>query len=84
MATGVSEQAGEKWAGTLQDGTLQGLAALRMLLVSGLNRSPEALERAATEAVRQIDGEIGDLRALIAEMRGQEPRQARLPASLAD
>jgi signal transduction histidine kinase len=84
MATGVSERAGEKWADTLQDGTMQGLAALRMLLASGISRSPEALERAATEAVRQLDDEIGDLRVLIAEMRRQEARRCRRQAHLID
>jgi hypothetical protein len=60
----ISEETGVKWAGELQDGTMQGLAALRMLL-----------EHAAGEAIRQLEEEIGDLRALIAEMRGQAPRQ---------
>jgi signal transduction histidine kinase len=66
----VSDQAGVRWAGALQDGTMQGLAALRMLLASGINRgSPEALEHAAEEALRQIDDELGDLRALVSEMK---------------
>jgi signal transduction histidine kinase len=81
MARGVSEQVGEEWAETLQDGTLQGLAGVRMLLVSGMNRSPEELHRATIEAVRHIDGEIGALRALIAEMRGRETHD---PAELLD
>jgi len=52
---------------------MQGLAALRFLLAAGINQdSPEALRRAATEAIELLDGEIGDLRALIAEMRGNQ------------
>jgi hypothetical protein len=59
---------------------MQGLAALRMLLASGINRgSPEALEHAAEAAVRQIDDELGDLRALVTEMKRHseldEPRR---------
>lgn len=72
----ISEETGVKWAGDLQDGTMQGLAALRMLLTSAINEdSRDALERAASEVIRQLEVEIGDLRALIAEMRGQPPRQ---------
>jgi len=50
---------------------MQGLAALRLLLATGISQdSPEALRRAAGEAVELLDGEIGELRVLIAEMRG--------------
>jgi hypothetical protein len=46
------------------------MAALRLLLAAGLNQgSNEALEGAVREALHQLDEEIGDLRALIAEMR---------------
>jgi signal transduction histidine kinase len=69
----VSEDLGFKWAGELQDGTMQSLAALRMVLSSAINdKSREALEGAAEQALRQLEDEIGDLRALIAEMRGHE------------
>jgi signal transduction histidine kinase len=68
-------QTSVKWAGELQDGTMQGLAALRMLLASAINqRSHEALERAASEAISQLEDEIVELREMIAEMRGQGPR----------
>ena len=71
----VSQEVGSKWAGELQDGTMQGLAAMRMLLSSAINdHSREALERAAGEAVQQLEDEIGELRALIAEMRGEQRR----------
>ena len=69
----VSEDLGLKWAAELQDGTMQGLAALRMLLASAINdNSREALTGAADQAIRQLEDEIADLRALIAEMRGHE------------
>jgi hypothetical protein len=55
-------------AAVLQDGTLQGLVAARTMLTAGLRHgSPEALEGAATAAVRQIDDEIAALRGLLAE-----------------
>lgn len=72
-------ETGVKWAGELQDGTMQGLAALRMLLASAINeRSSEALEHAASEAIRQLEDEIVELREMIAEMRGQGPHQESL------
>jgi hypothetical protein len=58
------------WAGSLQDGTMQGLVALRLLLTSSIkDGSREALESAADQAVRQIDTEIAALRGLITEIR---------------
>ena len=56
------------WAAVLQEGTLQGLVAARTLLTAAMRRdSAEVLERAALEAVRQIDDEIAVLRGLLAE-----------------
>ena len=73
----LSEQRGTDWAESLQDGTLQGLVALRMLLRSGINQgSHRALDAAAKETVGQLDREIRDLRGLIAEMRTEERREA--------
>ena len=70
MRREIQTRSAAQWAGALQEGSLQGLVALRLLLVSGMNRgSQEALQSAAEDAVRQIDGEIGELRGLIAEMR---------------
>jgi hypothetical protein len=74
VASQVSDQRGTDWAESLQDGTLQGLVALRMLLRSGINQgSHGALAAAAKETVGQLDHEIRDLRGLIAEMRIEEP-----------
>jgi hypothetical protein len=70
MSRELEKRSPVQWAGALQEGSLQGLVALRLLLVSGMNRgSQEALQSAAEDAVRHIDGEIGELRGLIAEMR---------------
>lgn len=63
---------------------MQGLAALRMQLVTAMGKhSPDELQRAAREAVSQLDGEIGELRELIAEMRGEErPRRFAAQSSI--
>ncbi len=58
------------WARELHDETLQALAALRVLLASGLRRDdPEALRAVAGAAVEQIQQEIDNLRTLITELR---------------
>jgi signal transduction histidine kinase len=66
----AAEQERGRWARELHDETLQGLGALRVLLASGLRTgSAAALESAAREATTQLDAEIQNLRALIAELR---------------
>lgn len=63
----------ERWAEDIQDGPLQGLAAMRMLLGTAVERgSPQPLERAAEVCLRQIDAEIGTLRTTISAMRSSE------------
>jgi signal transduction histidine kinase len=59
-----------RWARELHDETLQGLGGLRLLLSSA--RRGDDLERAQTamdEAVEHIEREIGNLRAIITELR---------------
>ncbi len=65
----AAERERGRWARELHDETLQGLGALRVLLASGLRGSSEALEGAVREATSQLDSEIQNLRALIAELR---------------
>jgi signal transduction histidine kinase len=66
----AAERERGRWARELHDETLQGLGALRVLLASGLRGgSPEMLEGAVREATAQLDSEIHNLRALIAELR---------------
>jgi two-component system, NarL family, sensor histidine kinase DevS len=65
----AAERERGRWARELHDETLQGLGALRVLLASGLRGSSEALAQAAREATSQLDSEIQNLRALIAELR---------------
>ena len=58
------------WARELHDETLQGLGGLRVLLSSALRRDdPELTQEAMREAVEHIEREIGNLRAIITELR---------------
>jgi signal transduction histidine kinase len=58
------------WARELHDETLQGLGGLRVLLSSVLRRNdPERAQEAMREAVEHIEQEIGNLRAIITELR---------------
>jgi signal transduction histidine kinase len=58
------------WARELHDETLQGLGGLRVLLSSALRRNdPGRAQEAMREAVEHIEQEIGNLRAIITELR---------------
>lgn len=63
----ASERERARWARELHDDTLQGLGALRVRLAAAL-RAGE-LEAAVGDAVRQIEDQIANLRALITELR---------------
>ena len=65
-----AEQERKRWARELHDDTLQGLAALRVILGSALRQeSEEHLRERVGDAMAQIRGEVTKLRALIAELR---------------
>ena len=65
-----AERERRRWARELHDETLQALAALRVVLASGLRRDdPEALRAVVGDAVEQIQQEIDNLRTLITELR---------------
>jgi signal transduction histidine kinase len=58
------------WARELHDETLQGLGGLRVLLSSALRRQDLGrAQEAMREAVEHIEQEIGNLRAIITELR---------------
>ena len=66
----AAEHERRRWARELHDETLQGLAALRVLLTTGLRQgNPEGLQSAVRDAVEQIGEEIASLRQLITELR---------------
>jgi signal transduction histidine kinase len=66
----AAEQERGRWARELHDETLQGLAAMHILLSTALRGGdPEQLNAAVIDAVGQLGSEIENLRALIAELR---------------
>jgi signal transduction histidine kinase len=77
-----AEQERSRWARELHDETLQGLAALGVLLSSGLRAGGDALEQAARQATEQLSTEIANLRALITELRPAALDQLGLVAAL--
>ncbi len=68
LAAADSER--RRWARELHDETLQGLGGLRLLLSSALRQDePQRWQAAMLEAVEHIEREIGNLRAIITELR---------------
>jgi signal transduction histidine kinase len=66
----AAEQERHRWARELHDETLQGLAALHVLLTAAQGSDdPAALGAAVAEAVKQIEQDIDALRTLITELR---------------
>lgn len=66
----AAEEERRRWARELHDETLQGLGGLRVLLSSARrSHDVEQLHRTLETAVDQIAQEIGNLRALITELR---------------
>jgi len=66
----AAEDERRRWARELHDETLQSLAGLQMLLGSARRSgSADALTHAVGDALERIDQEIGNLRALITDLR---------------
>ena len=66
----AAEDERRRWARELHDDTLQSLAGLQMLLGSARRSgSGDALAEAVGEAVERLEHEIGNLRALITDLR---------------
>jgi signal transduction histidine kinase len=66
----AAEAERRRWARELHDETLQGLAALKVMLGAAARAdSPEAVRQAITEAVDHVGSEIDKLRAIITDLR---------------
>ena len=65
----AAESERRRWARELHDQTLQGLAALRLVLGAGLGGDETALRGAVKQVMDQIGDEVAALRSLIAELR---------------
>jgi signal transduction histidine kinase len=69
-AIAAAEEERRRWARELHDETLQALGGLRVLLASPLRRNDAAAnEEAMRQAIQDIDLEIGNLRAIISDLR---------------
>jgi signal transduction histidine kinase len=77
-----AERERSRWARELHDDTLQGLAAMGVLLSSGLKAGGDALETAARKATEQLSTEVANLRALITELRPAALDQLGLVAAV--
>lgn len=79
----ASERERRRWARELHDETLQALGGLRVLLSSARRAGTvEALTRATTAALEQIEQEITNLRSIITELRPAALDELGLSAAL--
>jgi len=69
FAMEAAEHERVQWARELHDESLQGLAAIRLLLATGSIDGPVRLDQAVEKSIGLIDNEIASMRALISDLR---------------
>lgn len=69
FAMDAAEQERLQWARELHDETLQGMAAIRLILAAARRGEPEQQADAIDRSIEQIDVEIASMRALISDLR---------------
>lgn len=84
FAMDAAEQERLQWARELHDETLQGLAAIRLLLAAGRRGDAERLAGAVDQSLEQIDVEIASMRALISDLRPDSLDELGIAAALED
>jgi signal transduction histidine kinase len=83
LAIEAAEQERLQWARELHDETLQGLAAIRMMLAAGHRAGGERLEAAIARSLEQIDAEIAVTRELISSLRPESLKELGIGPALA-
>lgn len=78
----AAEQERLQWARELHDETLQGLAAIRLILATARRGGPGGLEGAVDRSLEQIDLEIASLRRLISDLRPDSLDQLGIESAL--
>jgi signal transduction histidine kinase len=85
LAMEAAEAERTRWARELHDETLQAIAAAKLLLSSARrSEDPEAMKIAIGEAVEQLQQDMDNLRALIADLRPGALDQLGVEAAIAD
>lgn len=85
LAMQAAEAERTRWARELHDETLQAIAAAKLLLSSARrSEDPEAMRVAIGEAVEQLQHDMDNLRALIADLRPGSLDQLGVEAAIAD
>ncbi len=82
----AAEHERQRWAQELHDEALQGLAAIRITLATALrSEAPdraERIERAAADAMAQLEDQINELNRLINDLRPASLERLGLPGAL--
>lgn len=82
FAMDAAEQERAQWARELHDETLQGLAAVRLMLATGRRGDEGRLRESVDRALGQIDVEIASMRALINDLRPDSLDRLGIEAAL--